>query len=334
MNSLLNKDNIKKIVGKEAKERMDFFKKFLEVNGQIPLYFVGPSGSGKTIMAQNLAKWYSEEYNVPAYYVQLSPDQTKTSVILGLRLINGSMKPTNGVIANCMEKGGICVVDEATHGTQELLLMFNSICDRTCNTSIGDKSVDAEETTRFILCSNDSNYVGNNKLPQSFAQRLIGFRFEYPSEKDEVIISRKTINEDKNKNNISLATIKYITNIIREIRTDAYPLSVRNVANSVLMMNLCYDKSKKDEDIELGGQNSAYNEAMLRNVYKRIYGKEMGNINEAISKKEIVEIFEDICCVGLENFRESILSSTMYYLDVEGFVDIQSVKDKLRACLI
>jgi hypothetical protein len=334
MNSLLNLDKVNKIVGKGANERLYLFKKFLINNGQIPLYFSGPSGSGKTIMAQNLAKWYSEEFDVPAYYVQLSPDQTKTSVILGLRLVNGSMKPVSGVVANCMEEGGICVIDEATHGTQELLLMFNSICDRTCNTSIGDKSVDAKDTTRFILCSNDSDYAGNNKLPQSFAQRLIGFRFGYPTERDEVVIARKMIKDDINENNISLATIKYVTNIIREIRTNTYPLSVRNVANAVLMMNLYYDKSNEDKVITFG-PNSSYNEAMLKNVFRRIYGRELFNLDDAINKKEILEIFEDVCCVGLNNYKESILSSCMYYLDIEGYgIDIKSIKDKLKSCLM
>ena len=54
-----------------------------------------PSGSGKSIIAMNLARQYALAKNVPAYYVQLSPEQTKTSLILGLRLENGSLAVKN-----------------------------------------------------------------------------------------------------------------------------------------------------------------------------------------------------------------------------------------------
>ena len=88
-------------------------------------FVLGPSGSGKSIIAMNLARQYALAKNVPAYYVQLSPEQTKTSLILGLRLENGSLAVKNGVVADCMERGGIIIVDEATHSVQEILLMFN-----------------------------------------------------------------------------------------------------------------------------------------------------------------------------------------------------------------
>jgi MoxR-like ATPase len=165
----LNLDKVPKLVGKVARDRFMEISTLLE-NSSWPIYLVGPSGSGKSIMAMNVAGWYSKKYGVPAYYVQLSPDQTKTSLILGLRLINGSLVPVKGLIATAMEKGGIVIVDEAAHATQELLLMFNSICDRTSITAIGDAIVESKDSFRVVFASNSSSYAGNSKLPQSFAQ--------------------------------------------------------------------------------------------------------------------------------------------------------------------
>lgn len=117
----------------------------------------------------------------------MSPEQTKTSLILGLRLENGSLTVKNGVVADCMEKGGSIIVDEAAHSVQEILLMFNSILDRTSVTAIGDKMIYANEDFLIVFCANDSRYAGSVKLPQSFAQRLVSFYFDYPVADDELL---------------------------------------------------------------------------------------------------------------------------------------------------
>lgn len=85
MNTTLNLKNIPKIVGIHGKKMFNECMGILNYT-RWPIYISGPSGSGKSIIAMNLAKKYAQENNVPAYYVQLSPEQTKTSLILGLRL--------------------------------------------------------------------------------------------------------------------------------------------------------------------------------------------------------------------------------------------------------
>lgn len=110
----LDLQQIPKIVGEDGTQLLARCYAVLE-HTRWPLYIVGPSGSGKSIIAMNLARQYALAKNVPAYYVQLSPEQTKTSLILGLRLENGSLAVKNGVVADCMERGGIIIVDEATH---------------------------------------------------------------------------------------------------------------------------------------------------------------------------------------------------------------------------
>lgn len=86
----LDLKKIPAVVGKAGRELLQRCYGVLE-HTRWPLYIVGPSGSGKSIIAMNLARQYARQRQVPAYYVQLSPEQTKTSLILGLRLENGSL---------------------------------------------------------------------------------------------------------------------------------------------------------------------------------------------------------------------------------------------------
>ena len=332
---LLNLNMISTLKGKETKKKFMQIANLL-VNTRIPLYLTGPSGSGKSAMAMSLAKWYAEENKVPAYYIQLSPDQTKTSVILGLRMIKGSLVPSNGVVADCMESGGICIVDEATHSTQELLLMFNGILDRTSVTSIGDKIIHAKDSTRFIFCSNDSDYAGNVKIPQSFAQRIITLPFNYPPEEEEALIAKKMVTEDISECVMSNATIKYVTSIVREHRSKSFPLSVRNIANAIIMMQVMLnDKTKEELDIEIEKINKNAGEAKVRKIYQRIYNKELLNFNSAFNDKNIKSFFEDVANIGIEQFKECILSSCMYYIDIEGFgIDILEEKEKLKMSIL
>lgn len=214
----LDLQQIPKIVGEDGTQLLARCYAVLE-HTRWPLYIVGPSGSGKSIIAMNLARQYALAKNVPAYYVQLSPEQTKTSLILGLRLENGSLAVKNGVVADCMERGGIIIVDEATHSVQEILLMFNSILDRTSVTAIGDKMIYAHEDFRIVFCSNDSRYSGNVKLPQSFAQRLVSFYFDYPTAEDEFLIVEQIVAEECRANDVVPVSLKrYIIELMREVR--------------------------------------------------------------------------------------------------------------------
>ncbi|MFA5732648.1 MAG: AAA family ATPase [Acidithiobacillus sp.] len=333
--SELNLNEIKKLSGDETKKLFKKYANFL-ISCKLPLYFTGPSGSGKTAISLALAKWYAEKMKVKAYYVQLSPDMTKTSLILGLRLVNGSLIPMNGIVANAMEEGGIIIVDECTHASQELLLMFNGILDRTSITSVGDKTIIASDKFRIIFCSNNSNYAGNNKIPQSFAQRLITYNFNYPSEEEEVVIAKKMLKDDLGECAISNATIKYVTSLVREIRTDSYPLSVRNIANSIVLMQLSLtEKTQEELEFEIERINDSNAESKVRTIYKRIYNKELRDLDTVFDNIYIKQFYEDVANVGLNEFKESILSACMYYIDVEGFgIDIMEIKQKLKMLIL
>lgn len=332
MSSELNLKKVPKVVGDEPRKLL---KKIYNVvdNTSIPVYITGPSGSGKSIIAMNVAKRYSKEYNVPAYYVQLSPEQTKTSLILGLRLVDGSLEAVNGVVADCMEKGGIIIIDEATHTLQEMLLMFNSILDRTSVTSIGDKIVESKDTFKIIFCANDSKYSGNVKLPQSFAQRLIGYYCDYPTFDDEVkIVKSLSDSECDIELKVPESVLKYVVSIMRSIRTTEYPLSVRNAASAMILLELA---SKKSDDSEYFLEVSTA-ESLKKNITSKILQKDIDKLDISdLLNDEVNEFVEYVSKVGIAEFKNIILSSMGYYLDIDfGFYDADRVKESLITSII
>ena len=331
MISTLDFSNIPSVVGKEP---IEFYKQGYKVVARTnwPLYITGPSGSGKSIIAMNIAKKYAEKASVPAYYVQLSPEQTKTSLILGLRLKNGSLEAVNGVVAECMENGGIIVIDEATHSTQEMLLMFNSILDRTSVTSIGDKTIVSKDTFRIIFCSNDSKYSGNVKLPQSFAQRLVGMYCDYPSWEDEIEIVNKILEDEYDAQmNVPQPVIRYIVSLLRELRKESYPLSVRNGSIATVLLQIAQKKKLADvthDDVYFtSGPNV---ESVRRVIANRIFNGNVKSV-EQLNGKEMAQFTRYATCVGVDKFRDIMLQAFMYYLDLDmGFYDIGLVKEQLK----
>jgi hypothetical protein len=332
MNSQLDLNNIPKLIGKECKQQASEIYNVL-VNTNFPIYLIGPSGSSKTITAMNLAKKYSIQYKVPAYYVQLSPELTKTSLILGLRLVNGSLIPVDGVVSECMQNGGIIIVDEATHGTQELLLMFNSILDRTAVTSVGDKIVYAKDTFKVIFCSNKSSYAGNVRLPQSFAQRLVSFYFNYPTFENECEIAKSiTSSECKKTLNIPECVVKYVVNTMRKVRTEEYPLSARNMSMALSLLNLQpITKQNSIDQYFISGQNV---EAIRTNIAEKIFNTQVIG-NDMLVDPEIVEFTQFVSNITIYKFKEIMLNSMLYYLDIEGTELVEnSIKQTIETGII
>jgi hypothetical protein len=337
INTLLDLDMIPEIVGGSGLELLERCFNVLMCT-RWPVYIAGPSGSGKSVIAMNIAKKYSVTRNVPAYYVQLSPEQTKTGLILGLRLEGGSLVVKNGIVADCMEKGGVIVVDEATHSMQEVLLMFNSIMDRTSVTAIGDKIVYAHENFRILFCANDSQYSGNIKLPQSFAQRLVCFYFDYPAAADELAIVNKIIEDEcQTPCDVPVEVKRYIIDLMRETRNKTYPLSVRNAAIAVVLCYLEFAAAGKPldsvtvDEYFIKGSNV---ESIRRAIAGRIGIEDAESIQD-LSRPEMETFVKFISVIGVARFKEIILQSFMYYLDIDlGFYDLQLAKDKIHAAVL
>ena len=328
--SQLQMENVKTLLGDGPKEMARDIMSILKSTKLSP-YFVGPSGVGKTHTGMFLVKAYvnmmkKQGVEVPGYFIQLSPDQTKTSVIGGHRLIKGSLESVNGVFANCMEQGGIIYVDEVTHATQEMMLMFNSALDRTAVTSVGDRSVVAHENFRAMFGSNTSRYAGNNRLPQSFAQRMVAFPFDYPSIEDEITIARGIVVDELGRDTVvPNSVIRYLSTIAREVREqrDNFPLSARNIASATMVMDLALKRSG-DVDEYFTGANV---ESTRRNLAQRILSHEPTGTMD-LNQGPVGEFIRFVSSIGIEKFRQAVLGSFMYYLDVDGS---ELVRDQLRA---
>lgn len=324
--SELDIDNIEKVVGQSYKDRMKEVLKLFKVSNT-PIIFTGNSGTGKTIVAKNIASRYAKKNNVPAYFIQLSPDQTKTNIILGLRLINGSLQAQNGVVAECMEQGGIIVIDEATHATQSLLLMFNSLMDKDSITSIGDKIIKAKDTFRIIFCCNDSNYSGNIKLPQSFCNRPIAYHFDYPSFDEELEIAINMLDIKGVSYNEDVLT--YFVRIMRELRGIDIPLSCRNIFSATLLLSTKKVIENKDIVIENDSEAKFKKIISLVRDYKVI---DAITKNDILNEEKLINLF---CSIGFENINEVIKQTFMYYLDFDGAVfSRDDYKNKLEGFLL
>lgn len=313
----LDPSKVPELVGEDVARRLASCLNIIN-NTVWPLYLSGPSGAGKTLMAMNIAKQYSQIHSVPAYYVQLSPEMTKTSLILGLRLIDGSLKVVDGVVAHSMQTGGIIVVDEAAHTTHELLLMFNSILDRTSVTSVGDRIIYAADTFRIIFCSNDSSYAGNIRLPQSFAQRLVSFHFDYPSFESEFLITRQIATDEcKLPLTVPDSVTRYIVATIRMIRSNQYPLSARNAAIILVLLNLAHNNHSQELSSYFTNKDTA--EAKRKSAASRIFQRDIEILTmEDLLDESVNEFQRFVSSVGVNEFRQTFLSGAMYYLDVDG----------------
>lgn len=314
--SHLDPEHVPDLVGEGPQNRLKQCVRLL-TNTAWPLYLAGPSGSGKTLMAMNIAKTYAQVNGVPAYYVQLSPEMTKTSLILGLRLVDGSLRVVDGVVAECMRTGGIIIVDEAAHTTHELLLMFNSILDRTSVTSVGDRIIYSAETFRIVFCSNDSGYAGNVRLPQSFAQRMVALHFDYPDFETELAITLR-ISEDECKLPLEIpdSVARYIVATVRMVRSSQYPLSARNAAIILVLLNLAERKPTGMSPYFLDEDTA---EAKRRAAAERILQRDSESLSlEDLLHSEVSTFMEFVSSVGVPTFREIFLSGLMYHLDVDG----------------
>jgi MoxR-like ATPase len=299
----------------------------------IPLYLVGPSGSGKSVMMLNVLKNYAEKHSVPAYYVQLSPDMTKTSLVLGLRLVNGSLEPVDGVLAQAMSEGAIVGIDEATHTTQELLLMLNSIMDRTSVTSIGDKTVEAKPSFRVLFGANDSSYAGNIRLPQSFAQRLVAIPFDFPTPEGELKIAAMITRSEIGKVGVPKPVAAYLTDYVRSIRTQEYPLSARNISSAMIRLSLTV--RNKGAEVDQFFSDSATSEAVRRNIANRILGADAIKSVNDLADPAINQFIQFVSEIGLDHFREIVKGSMMYFLDVDGMeINQATVKERIVSELI
>lgn len=312
----LDTTKIPPLVGRNAKLRLNELWRIL-TQTTIPIYCVGDSGTGKTITMKNLAKAYSDRFNVPAYYVQLSAEDTKTSVIIGLRLQNGTLMPIDGVLAIAAQENAIVIFDEITHSTSNMLLMFNSIDGGESVITIGDRRIDASGV-KIVYGSNRSSHVGNIRIPQSFANRVITYPFGYMEPAEEAEIAKDTAARKYTNGSLTIpdSFYTYLANYVNDLRTPEWPLSARNIAHAAVMTQLELNRVKAPVKTDPYFVQGANIESVRRTIAERILGKV--NSTTDMQSQPIVDFITTVSAIGKDKFVEIVKMSMSYYCDLDG----------------
>lgn len=342
--SRIDPQNVDKLVGEGPLARANELLRLLELTN-IPLYLVGDSGTGKTATMRALLVAYAKKHGVPAYYVQLSAEDTKTSMLMGLRLVNGTLMAVDGLLAQAAQEDAIVGVDEITHSTLQMLLMFNAIDGNSSVISIGDKSISASKL-KIIYGSNLSNHAGNIKVPQSFANRVLAYPFDYPSPDDEAKIieslTRKKLLEfagTKTQIPIPASIYKYIARYISENRTHEYPLSSRNGAHACAYMHIARVHAISKDPSLVGKIDSYFTsgqniEAIRQRIVERILGRKAVSTTD-LQKPEITSFISFISELGVNKFREIVQMSMGVYIDIAGLeLANEATRQKLITSII
>ena len=375
--SKLRTDRKLVILGDEARRHFKEIRYFMNKSG-FPQDLVGPPGSGKTHIGtwavidysikrtlKNLYEagqistadrrqltdadrklWQHEididgKYLSPAYFVGLDRESTKSGIILGYRLDNGTLKPTKSAAAEAMERGGAVALDEATHAQRGVLTMFNSLLDRDARASIGELLIEGDPRTRFIFMHNLVESAGNQPLPPSTASRFVVTRIGYPGQESETKIAKKIYMDElgvvpiKGQEVILPvpdSLIRYTVAFMREIREKhpSLPLSARNAAATYTLFDTLLEIADVDEaqakqkggymqGPDIDSYFSKGNNAIRRRVASRIFWKPEDKVTNAdMDSTESIEFMKIVTRVGVERSREAWMQNFMYHLDIDG----------------
>lgn len=363
----LDLSKVPPVVGKEPRDRLVRLYALMN-NLTKPLYFVGPAGSGKTVTGMALLKMYAEEYSVPAYIVQVSPELTKSQLVIGKQLKRGSLVTVKGCLAVAAELGAPVLVDEAQQSSQELLATMQSLFERNANITDGSEIVYARDTFRVIFASNAStSHAANVPLPQAFGSRVITERFDYPNFEDEVEITKAIVTDPQFSRlplRIPDSVVRFVVGLMREHRSEFYPLSARNAAACVGYMNVMahakgfteslkqnangtFEERVRGELDELArsirselnlaqGEGGNQNlEMFLAKTYRRIHDADAASTLALTDDGAVREFLEFLCAYGSSDFTKAIRANFMIDLDLDSsFHDVDAVKQRILASIL
>jgi hypothetical protein len=349
----LDFDKVPEIVGADALKLFDKLYHIMQHMPTKPMLFTGPAGTGKSIIGYSLLKRFALENNTPAYIIQASPELTKSTLVIGKQLRSGSLVTVKGCLAVAAEEGAPAFVDEAQQSTQELLATMQSLFERTANITDGCEIVYPKPNFRVIFASNPStSHAGNVPLPQAFASRVIAIPFKYPNFQDDVAITY-SIARDRQVLDMPLKipdpVIRFVVHLMREHRSDFYPLSARNAAACIGYMNVVSahngfttkaagNLQKPLEDVvraELGLAPQQNLEVFLTKTYERIHNVQPPSTMKLVEDKAVKQFLSFLYAYGAEEFIEAVKANFMTELDLDAsFHQVEAVQNDIRASIL
>lgn len=132
-----------------------------------PVLLMGEAGCGKTTMAEQIA----EELSIKFFALSLTR-QTTLSHIMGFMSVTGDYVPSQ--LRQCVEHGGLFLLDELDAGDSNVLLSLNTI--ENGYVSFPDGIVKCHKDFRLIAAANPQDqhqrYTGRSKLDAATLDRF------------------------------------------------------------------------------------------------------------------------------------------------------------------
>ncbi len=283
-----------------------------------PLALVGPTGTGKTLMGMTLMRAYAKRYRVPAYYLQLGPDVSRTTLVGGFRMVQGSLVPVKGVIMRAMDEGGIVFLDEFTHAHPEEMVALNSALsnDEIKVVGLGEITSRAKPSTRFILAHNPHTYHGNHPLPVALRRRVVAIWVDFPGYEEEVEIALEMLRRTGSP--VCEGVVRFLTSAVVDVREPDAPLCASNVVAAASLIEAEYLRRDPVE--------KPVPEPVAVGLYEAIHRRSPASVSEVYADPRVREVSVRVTTLGHDLADIAVSAMMGPYLPVR-------VRDRLVARL-
>lgn len=314
-----------KIVGKYARGIYSHVKEVL-IETRNPIALVGPTGTAKTLIMLRALNWYSRKFDVPSYYLQMSPDVSRTTLVGGFRLVNGSLVPVKGVIMRAMDEGGIVGLDEFTHAEPEDQASLNSALasESLKLVSIGEIEARARSTTRFIIAHNPIAYGGNKLMPLALRRRFYVIEVDFPPADDELMIVNAILKREY-KIKMPDYWTRFLVSVVRSVRSEDAPISPANIAMALASVHRLL-RGRVEYDINLENLSGRVSEPFLRGLYEKIHWKSPETVSELYEDKELIRLLMDCYSVDRKLLLDRVYAGCM------GAYLPSKIREQIAAC--
>jgi MoxR-like ATPase len=324
------KDNEKPhIIGDDQVAKFKRIYKQILYSGDT-MMLTGFPGCGKTHFGMELTKalvrkFRKDGHACNGWHIQLTEESTQSSIFGDYRIAAEGEVQELVAAGLAARDGDVIFIDEVPHALPNSQTALNRALDLDAMISVADLLIEKNPYCRFILGGNgwESGVYG---LKLSFASRLFGHKFDFPSAETEADIAldiavrsfKKTMGNAHVLTHVNHGVVRYLTSVARDIRKDtelALPVSARNIAMALKALALEeYDaEAQYSEDWEFGDTG----EAMRSKVAERVFFTGPEETND-LHHEMISGTMQFIAGVTPAIFIEDVEGAFMYHLHIEN----------------